>query len=127
VLLLIAEDGWLAARAGAAGLHLPERARGRLRYWRQRRPRWLITVAAHGLPALRAAAEGGADAALLAPVFPTASHPGAPALGPLRFARLAQTSPLPVYALGGVTARTGRRLSGTAAAGIAAITALAGD
>lgn len=117
--LLVAEDWRLAAAVGAAGVHLPERP---LRRFRPRRG-WLVTAAAHSRPALVRAARIGAQAALLSPAFPTASHPGRPALGPVRFAALARAAPLPVYALGGVTAARARRLKG--AAGLAAIGALA--
>lgn len=43
-----------------------------------------------------------ADVATLSPVGPTASHPGTPTLGWPRFQALAQATPLPVYALGGM-------------------------
>jgi thiamine monophosphate synthase len=42
------------------------------------------------------------DFAVLSPVLPTASHPGAPGLGWARFAELACDRPFPVYALGGM-------------------------
>ena len=63
---------------------------------------WLVTAAVHSPAALRAAAAAGADAALLSPIFATASHPDVRTLGLQRFAALAQASPLPVYALGGI-------------------------
>lgn len=125
LVLLVAGDARLALRAGAAGVHLPE---GLLPSARLRRPRrgWLITAAAHGEAALARAAAAGADAALLAPVFETASHPEARRLGPLRFAALVRRARLPVYALGGIDRQTARRLAGSGAVGIAAIGALAG-
>ena len=89
-----------------------------------RGPRWL-TAAAHGRAGLVRAARAGARAALLSPVFPTASHPGAPTLGPVRFAGLVRASPLPVYALGGIDARRARRLAGTGACGLAGVGAFA--
>jgi thiamine-phosphate pyrophosphorylase len=49
------------------------------------------------------AARLGADAALLSPVFPTATHPGGEVLGPVRFQLLARQSKLPIIALGGMT------------------------
>ena len=70
---------------------------------------------------LRAAASAGADAALLAPVFATASHPDARALGPHRFAALSRQSRLPVYALGGIDRDRAQLLQGTGAVGIAGI------
>ena len=87
----------------------------------------MITVAAHSLIALQHARHLGADAALLAPVFATASHPDARPLGPLRFSAWAGESPVPVYALGGVTAANAGRLAGSGAAGIAGIAGFAGD
>ncbi len=124
LVFLVAGDGALAAEVGADGLHLPEALAGQARRWRRRRPDWLITVAAHGLPALHAAAACGADAALLSPVFATASHPNARVFGPLRFARLVRASRIPVYALGGVDAVSAPRLIDSGAAGIAAISGL---
>ena len=121
LLLLVAGSGELAARVRADGVHFPEGLARRAQAWRVRRPAWLITVAAHSLAAIRRARRFGADAALLSPAFPTESHPGAPSLGILRFSRLAHSDGLPVYALGGVTTDTARRLTGSGATGIAAI------
>lgn len=121
--VLVAGDGSLAARVGADGLHLPEAmaARGPGPWRRWRRPQWLVTAAAHSPAALWRAKRAGADAALLAPVFPTASHPRAKPLGGLRFAAWCRQSPLPVYALGGVSATAARRLKASGAAGFAGI------
>lgn len=123
LILLIAVDAALAAEVGAAGVHLPEALIGRAAQVR-RRPGWLVTAAAHSLAALHAAARAGADAALLSPVFPTASHPQAHALGPALFATLARRAPLPVYALGGIDAKNAPLLLASGAAGIAGIGAL---
>ncbi|MCE2509547.1 MAG: thiamine phosphate synthase [Alphaproteobacteria bacterium] len=126
--LLIAGDGRLAAAVGADGLHLPEwLARGQISVgygWRRRRPDWLITAAAHSEAALHHAEAAGADAVLLAPLFPTKSHPGACPLGIVRFARLAHQAHLPVYGLGGIDALAARRLRDSGAVGIAAVSAL---
>lgn len=51
-----------------------------------------------------------ASAVLLSPVFATATHPGAPTLGVLRFRVLAARAQAPVIALGGMTARRACRL-----------------
>lgn len=125
VLLLIAGDPRLAAELRADGVHFPESRGAEARAWRRRRPRWLITTAAHDGPALQRAARAGAQAALLSPVFATASHPGARPLGPVRFTRLVHRSPLPVYALGGVTAESARKLKTSGTVGIAGISGLA--
>lgn len=124
VLLLIAGDAGCALALNADGLHLRDHAAQRARAaraWRRRRSRGLLLSAAHSARSLRAAAAAGADAVLLSPVFPTASHPGAPALGITRFRLIARQSTRPVYALGGVTPRTARGLLGTPAVGIAGI------
>jgi 8-oxo-dGTP diphosphatase len=53
---------------------------------------------------LRRAEELGCDFALLSPVLPTLSHPGAPHLGWEGFAAIAAGASIPVYALGGLSA-----------------------
>lgn len=121
--LLVAGDPRLALAVGAAGLHLPEGlVRSGDRRWRLwRKPGWLVTAAAHSPAAIARARRAGVDAVLLSPVFATESHPGAASLGPLAFAAWTRTAGVPVYALGGMTAATTRRLSGSGAAGVAAI------
>ena len=73
--------------------------------------------------ALARAQERDLDALLLSPVFATASHPGAPVLGPVRGAMIAAASRVPVYALGGIGPHNAARLP-RAFSGIAAITSL---
>lgn len=118
VTLLVAGDWRLAARLNADGLHLPE---GMARHgvlspallWR-RRTGALLSVAAHNRSALTVAARLKVDAALLSPVFPTASHPGAATLGPWRASLWARKATVPVLALGGMSRHRMRRLSGVA-------------
>jgi thiamine-phosphate pyrophosphorylase len=121
--LLIGADFRLAVALGA-GLHLPEglarSVPAKIRLWHRHPASWL-TCAAHDRRGLVRAKTQRADAALLSPVFPTASHPGGTSLGPLRFRALARRTSLPLYALGGVTAATILRLKGSQAMGIAAI------
>ncbi|MDR3439587.1 thiamine phosphate synthase [Telmatospirillum sp.] len=124
---LIAGDLDMAVSLGS-GLHLPEglvkQASARIRLWHRHR-RHLLTAAAHGRSAVVSAGRLGADATLLSPVFPTASHPGKPGLGLLAFRRLARLADLAVFALGGVSSTTVRGLAGSGAAGVAAIGGLA--
>ncbi len=120
LVLLIARDAELAAEVGANGVHLPE-ALAHLGAAMRRRADWLITCAAHSLPALHMAARVGADAALLSPVFPTASHPDRPALGPHYFAALVGRAGLPVYALGGISETNAPLLLASGAVGLAGI------
>lgn len=69
--------------------------------------RGLRLVTAHNLHEIRAAR---ADALLLSPAFATRSHPGAAALGAVRWRLLAARARVPVIALGGMSARHARRL-----------------
>ncbi len=123
LVLLIADDAGLARRVHAAGIHLPE-----ARLFREtapvRKPGRIATAAVHGLRGIAAARRLGIDAVFLAPVYPTASHPGRAALGPRGFARLVRRAGLPVYALGGITPVRALALAGSGAAGLAAIGAL---
>ena len=82
----------------------------------------LATV--HSLREVRRAAR--ADAVLLSPIFPTRSHPGGDVLGPIRFRRMAGHSPVPVIALGGMSARQARRLGWARWAAIDGLTPAAG-
>jgi thiamine-phosphate pyrophosphorylase len=66
----------------------------------------LHLAAAHSLREIARANRARADAVLLSPVFLTRSHPGARALGPLRFRMLAAYAEMPVIALGGMNAHT---------------------
>lgn len=102
-LVVLSGDAELARQSGADGVYgEPSRiAHGA----------GLIRLAtAHGEEDLAAAADAGADAAFLSPVFPTRSHNEAQPLGIERFRALAQRSPIPVIALGGMTAARAREL-----------------
>ena len=75
------------------------------------RRRRFTTSSAHSVADMRRARRAGADIIFLSPVFPTASHPGAPSLGPFRWSALAGRSPaIPILALGGITGLTARAL-----------------
>jgi thiamine-phosphate pyrophosphorylase len=116
--LLIADDPMLAEAIGAAGLHLPEARMKQALHWRARHPDWIITSSAHSLRALMGAAS--LDAVFLSAVFATTSHRDAKPLTPVRAAFIAAQASVPVYALGGVTARNAALLA-PAFSGIAAI------
>jgi 8-oxo-dGTP diphosphatase len=89
----------LARAAGADGVHLDSSAAAQL----TARPdcAWM-GVSCHDAAELAHAAALDADFALLSPVLPTLTHPGAPTLGWETFSRLAAASPIPVYGLGGL-------------------------
>lgn len=75
-------------------------------------PACSLSVSCHSAAELEQAAALGADFAMLSPVFPTASHPGAPHLGAERFRQLASDAKLPVVALGGIDSDNCRALAG---------------
>lgn len=89
----------LARAAGADGVHLDSSAAAAL----SARPdcEW-IGVSCHNAAELGHAAALDADFALLSPVLPTLTHPGAATLGWEAFSALAAASPIPVYGLGGL-------------------------
>lgn len=62
----------------------------------------LFAASCHNEGELQWAEQVGADFVVLSPVKPSASHPGAPALGWERFRALCSKTSLPVYALGGM-------------------------
>jgi thiamine-phosphate pyrophosphorylase len=128
LVLIVAADWRLAARIGAAGIHLPE-AMARhavlapVLGWIRRR-RALLTIAAHSPAALAQARRLGASAAIVSPVFATASHPGARTIGAVRFAQWSRRAGLPMVALGGMNPKSRRRLGGARVAAMAAVGAL---
>jgi thiamine-phosphate pyrophosphorylase len=118
---IVADDAALAAKFGADGAHFPESRLAFAARWRIRRPDWLVTCSAHSLSACARASRIGADAIFLAPVYSTLSHPVRAGLGPLRLRLIARLLNAPIYALGGIDARTARRLAGARVVGLAAI------
>lgn len=99
LVLVVAGDARLAATLHA-GLHLregrwtgPFRKRAqqseRMRDARVFRRLCVVTSSAHSVRTLRTAG-AIADLVFLSPAFPTASHAGAPGLGPLRWAAMAR-------------------------------------
>ncbi|MEO8927091.1 MAG: thiamine phosphate synthase [Caulobacteraceae bacterium] len=125
LVFLVGADARLAVRLRADGVHLPQRLTARPGAIKALRRRFLVTAAAHDLPAARRARRAGVDAIVISPVFPSASPSAGRPLGVLRFAALVRRAGLPAYALGGVNAKTARRLTGSGAAGLAAIEGLA--
>ncbi len=124
LVLLIAGDPDLALSVGAHGLHLPQWQLQAPPFPIRQRSGWIVTAATHDRQALRQAYRLKVDAALVSPVFSTPSHPDAVPLGVKGLRRLSRSARLPVYALGGITARTLYRLPPDIA-GIAALSAFA--
>ena len=126
LILLAGAHPGLAEGIRAEGLHMPERLAGQIPKLRAEHARYLITVAAHDLSAVRAAERAGADAVIVSPVFPSNSPSAGSPLGVEGLKTLVEATTLPVYALGGVRADTVDQLAGSGIVGIAAVEALAG-
>ncbi len=117
--LLINADLGLAA--GADGIHLSSRALLSCRA-RPEASSW-VAASCHDLAELRHAEKIGVDFAVLAPVLPTSTHPGAVALGWENFAALSEQVNLPVFALGGLERDDLDKAAAAGAQGIAGISA----
>jgi 8-oxo-dGTP diphosphatase len=101
--LLLNRDPGLARSLPCHGLHLTGQALARA----DARPAGtdlVVGASCHDRRDLERASRLGLDYALLSPVKPTATHPGARTLGWDGFALLAETANLPTYALGGLGA-----------------------
>jgi thiamine-phosphate pyrophosphorylase len=103
MVVILADSGLTAAEWGADGIY------GAPRSLYPRRD-MLRLATAHSLREIGEANRLGADAVLLSPAFPTRSHPGAGALGPVRFRLLAEHARMPVIALGGMDQHKADRL-----------------
>ena len=97
--VLINHDVALTQELGADGVHLTSTQLSELK----ERPdlNW-CAASCHSVEDLRRAEILGCDFAVLSPVLPTLSHPGAPHLGWDGFAAITSGSSIPVYALGGM-------------------------
>lgn len=108
----LCRDRRLALVIAGSGLSVPGSGRhmrgGRGAGWAPHRA--LRTASVHGAAELVRARRGGAVVLFLSPAFPTQSHLGAPALGPVRWARLARAQRRAVLALGGIDGQSVRRL-----------------
>ena len=98
--VLLNGDVALAQEVGADGVQLTATQLAGLR---ERPTVGWCGASCHSTEELRRAEALGCDFALLSPVLPTRSHPGAPYLGWENFAAIAAGSAIPVYALGGLT------------------------
>jgi thiamine-phosphate pyrophosphorylase len=98
---------------GEAGVH------GDVRPVRPGLRTWPAHLRAQAIAGKRA----GAELLFVSPVYPTRSHPGAPALGPLRAAKIARGLGLKTIALGGMDSIRFARLQGLDFHGWAAIDA----
>jgi 8-oxo-dGTP diphosphatase len=98
--LIINGDVALATEIGADGVQLTG---NQLKEFDSRPDMDWCAASCHNAQELRRAEELGCDFALMSPVLPTRTHPGATCLGWDRFSELAAGASIPVYALGGLT------------------------
>lgn len=98
--VLISGDVALAQEVGADGVQLTS---AQLAECAERPDVAWCGASCHSAEELRRAEHLGCDFAMLSPVLPTMSHPGAAHMGWDNFAAIAAGSSIPVYALGGLT------------------------
>lgn len=109
----------------ADGLHLSQRNSRRLQPgdWEGD---MLLGISCHSPAEIQAALEYSPDYLCLGPVQASATHPGVPPLGWTTFAELVASTPVPVYAIGGLGLQDLQTARGHGAHGIAAIRSLWG-
>lgn len=125
--LLIGNDPQLAHQCGADGVHFSRRtAADIVARWRQARPGWIISQAAAktkpDTPAL-----AGLDAIFVSSIFPSNSVSSGTPIGVEALVERIKQGDAPIFALGGINARTVNALHGVNIAGIAAIDGLANE
>ncbi len=98
--VLLNGDVALAQEVGADGVQLTS---AQLVQLTERPVVGWCAASCHSIEELRRAEALGCDFAMLSPVLPTKSHPGAEHLGWDKFASIAAGSSIPVYALGGLS------------------------
>jgi 8-oxo-dGTP diphosphatase len=118
--VLVNGDLGLAAAAGADGVHLPARQLAE----QTTRPDFaLVAASCHSSAELEHAAQLGCDFAVFGPVRATVSHPGVAGIGWDNFSAALGVSPLPTFALGGMSRTDLDAAQRAGAHGIAAIRA----
>ena len=117
----------VALAAGAHGVHLRADSICADRARRVVPPGFLIGRSVHSVEEAAAASGGGAlDYLIFGTVFETASKPGREAAGLSALAAVSAATPLPVLAVGGITAERIESVMAAGAAGAAAISMFCG-
>lgn len=112
----------LLERTGADGIHFPSSELMKL----EKRPfssKYLFFCSCHDIQQVDHASKIGADFMTISPIFSTPSSPEGKPLGWENFKKLAKTSKIPAYALGGLTPEHLELAKSYGAIGIAAIRA----
>ena len=121
--LIIHTQADIARAIGADGVHLSSMDMNQvtdIRNWLDS-DKMTISTSCHNEIELGFAQRFGADFAFLSPVFTTQSHPSEPNLGIEKFKAIAESSPLPVIALGGINTGNRKQLKGFGVAVIGSI------
>lgn len=124
--LLLNAEPEVAHAMGAAGVHLNAARLMKLKERPLPAQLWL-SASCHNADELQHAVAIGVDFAVLSPVLPTASHPGAAVLGWERARALLDETAMPVYLLGGLTAQDLAAAWDCGAQGVAGIRAFWGS
>ena len=125
--LLTGNDPELAEQIGAEGVHFsrdPELHEAIV--WRRKYPNWIITMAGLKTGAYLSPLDS-LDALFVSSIFPSSSASAGAPIGIEALTRRAARLPVPLIALGGITAGTAPQLIGTGIAGLAAIEGLIMD
>lgn len=123
---LVAGDLTLSLMLGADGIHLPEHMLEEAVNIKKEHPDYIITASVHDEGAVERAEKIGLYAVLLAPIFPTHSHPETfdkplSTIGKKRLGEICNSYDIPIYALGGINEITASEIVDTNIAGFAAI------
>ena len=124
---LIGNDPELAKRVSADGVHFARDAKlsGPIK-WRAKHPDWIITMAGLKSGAYLAPLDS-LDALFISSIFPSQSPSAGTPIGAQALKDRCTRLPVPIYALGGVSAGTAPQLINTGATGLAAIEGLIMD
>lgn len=123
-LLVVNDRTAVALSAGADGVHGGEASLPVDMMRREVAGRLLIGRSVHSVPAAVAAARSGADYLVAGTVFPSRSHPGQATGGVERVRQIVAAVPIPVIAIGGITAENAADVVHAGAAGVAVIAAI---
>ena len=122
--LIISKDTSLALEVNAGGLHLPEHeilspSKSAMCWIRSKRG--ISTGSCHSKKVLHLAGVLGISGAIVSPIFPTPSHPNTDGLGLKALAGLCRSSPIPVFALGGINNKSTNSVINCGVYGLAGI------
>ena len=125
--ILINDRADIAAGAGAAGVHLTSQSIEAATIRETFGEEFLIGASTHSIGEATAARDGGADFAVIGPIFETSSKPAyGPPLGLDALTEAARSlTPFPVLALGGVSVENALQCLRAGARGIAGISLFA--